>query len=112
MRKRAQEIRAAIRLSVQLVHRRPTSADHGVLIAFALFLSAPSHPANIGAAARAIKTMGFARLVIVNPRLPDYREIRSGLRFDRRHGVLRRASRTHAGASPDGCHDGVLDDRL
>lgn len=31
-----------------------------------------SHPGNIGAAARAMKTMGFARLVLVNPRcFPD-----------------------------------------
>jgi tRNA/rRNA methyltransferase len=31
-----------------------------------------SHPGNIGAAARAIKTMGFARLVLVQPKLfPD-----------------------------------------
>lgn len=27
----------------------------------------PSHPGNVGAAARAIKTMGFARLFLVNP---------------------------------------------
>ena len=32
----------------------------------------PSHPGNIGAVARAIKTMGFSRLVLVNPkRFPD-----------------------------------------
>lgn len=30
----------------------------------------PSHPGNVGAAARALKTMGFARLVLVRPRLP------------------------------------------
>lgn len=30
-----------------------------------------SHPGNIGAAARAMKTMGFAQLVLVNPRFPD-----------------------------------------
>jgi tRNA/rRNA methyltransferase len=30
-----------------------------------------SHPGNIGAAARAIKTMGFAELVLVNPRFAD-----------------------------------------
>ncbi|MDJ0927783.1 MAG: RNA methyltransferase [Gammaproteobacteria bacterium] len=30
-------------------------------------LVAPTHPGNIGAAARAIKTMGFARLVLVAP---------------------------------------------
>lgn len=37
-------------------------------------LVAPSHPGNVGAAARAIKTMGFARLVVVRPRHADYRE--------------------------------------
>jgi len=36
-------------------------------------LVAPSHPGNIGAAARAIKAMGFARLVVVNPRVADFR---------------------------------------
>lgn len=30
-----------------------------------------SHPGNIGAAARAMKTMGFGRLVLVNPRFAD-----------------------------------------
>lgn len=34
----------------------------------------PSHPGNIGAAARAIKTMGFAQLVVVAPRHADYRD--------------------------------------
>jgi tRNA/rRNA methyltransferase len=29
----------------------------------------PSHPGNVGAAARAIKTMGFSRLVLVEPRV-------------------------------------------
>jgi tRNA/rRNA methyltransferase len=37
-------------------------------------LVAPSHAGNIGAAARAIKTMGFRRLVVVQPRDPDYRD--------------------------------------
>jgi len=31
----------------------------------------PSHPGNVGSAARAIKTMGFAELALVEPRLPD-----------------------------------------
>ena len=31
----------------------------------------PSHPGNVGAAARALKTMGFARLVLVAPRVPN-----------------------------------------
>ena len=30
-----------------------------------------SHPGNIGATARAIKTMGFSQLVLVNPRFAD-----------------------------------------
>src|SRR2546421_9384083 len=35
-------------------------------------LSRPSHPGNIGAAARAMKTMGFDDLALVDPRhLPD-----------------------------------------
>jgi tRNA/rRNA methyltransferase len=33
-------------------------------------LVAPSHPGNVGAAARALKTMGFSRLVLVAPRVP------------------------------------------
>lgn len=37
-------------------------------------LVAPSHPGNIGAAARAIKTMGFRRLVVVAPKHPDFRD--------------------------------------
>ena len=36
-------------------------------------LVAPSHPGNIGSAARAIKTMGFRRLTVVEPRYADYR---------------------------------------
>lgn len=37
-----------------------------------IVLSRPSHPGNIGAAARAMKTMGFARLVLVDPKVyPD-----------------------------------------
>src|SRR3546814_3566830 len=31
----------------------------------------PSHPGNVGSAARAIKTMGFSDLVLVEPRYPD-----------------------------------------
>jgi tRNA/rRNA methyltransferase len=34
----------------------------------------PSHPGNVGAAARALKTMGFARLVLVRPRVSHVHE--------------------------------------
>lgn len=37
-------------------------------------LSRPSHPGNIGAAARAMKTMGFSRLVLVDPKLFPHAE--------------------------------------
>ena len=37
-----------------------------------IILSHPQHPGNVGAAARAMKTMGLSRLVLVNPRqFPD-----------------------------------------
>ncbi|EDT39111.1 RNA methyltransferase [Burkholderia ambifaria] len=34
----------------------------------------PSHPGNVGAAARALKTMGFSRLVLVAPRVPHVQD--------------------------------------
>lgn len=36
-------------------------------------LVTPSLPANVGAAARALRTMGFARLVVVAPEMPQFR---------------------------------------
>ena len=43
-----------------------------ILQRIAVVLSRPSHPGNIGAAARAMKTMGFADLALVAPRhFPD-----------------------------------------
>ncbi len=43
-----------------------------VLDRIRVVLSHPSHPGNIGAAARAMKTMGLSRLVLVNPKaFPD-----------------------------------------
>ena len=43
-----------------------------VLDRIRVVLSHPSHPGNIGAAARAMKAMGLSRLVLVNPKLfPD-----------------------------------------
>ena len=40
-----------------------------------------SHPGNIGAAARAMKTMGFSELVLVNPRFPDALEQAEAVAF-------------------------------
>jgi len=46
--------------------------DSEILRRIAVVLARPSHPGNIGAAARAMKTMGFSDLVLVAPRhFPD-----------------------------------------
>src|SRR5690242_19707559 len=42
-----------------------------------IVLARPSHPGNIGAAARAMKTMGFADLRLVSPRRPPDGEARA-----------------------------------
>ena len=47
-------------------------ASHPILDRIRVVLARPSHPGNIGAAARAMKTMGFADLRLVAPRhAPD-----------------------------------------
>lgn len=57
---------------------RPLDDPHGALVGdlfsrVRFVLVSPSHPGNVGAAARAIKTMGFAELFLVTPRLNDVR---------------------------------------
>jgi tRNA/rRNA methyltransferase len=47
------------------------SAPAGGFTSTRFILVEPSHPGNVGAAARALKTMGFARLVLVAPRVAD-----------------------------------------
>ena len=44
-------------------------SDPAVLDRIRIVLCQPSHPGNIGAVARAMKTMGFDRLALVAPRL-------------------------------------------
>lgn len=57
------------------VHRaRPPVLDRVRVV-----LVAPSHPANIGACARAIRVMGINRLVLVAPRLADAARHRDAL---------------------------------
>lgn len=48
----------------------------GPLSRIRVVLVEPAHPGNIGAAARALKTMGLARLVLVRPRAFPHREAR------------------------------------
>ena len=53
----------------------------GPLHRIRVVLSRPSHPGNIGAAARAMKTMGIAQLVLVRPKrfpAPEARAMASG----------------------------------
>src|SRR5215467_16257903 len=53
----------------------------GPLSRIRIVLSRPSHPGNIGAAARAMKTMGIAQLYLVRPRRfpdPEARAMASG----------------------------------
>jgi tRNA/rRNA methyltransferase len=51
----------------------PDSAFSSLAKRVRFVLVAPTHPGNIGAAARAVCTMGFAHLVIVNPAMGDFR---------------------------------------
>lgn len=44
-------------------------------------LCSPSHPGNIGSAARAIKTMGFTDLRVVTPKDPNYKEHPEAIAF-------------------------------
>ena len=46
----------------------PASTDRAVLDRIRIVLSRTSHPGNIGAAARAMKTMGLSRLMLVTPK--------------------------------------------
>ena len=48
--------------------RQNRAMPRSILDRVAVVLSRPSHPGNIGAAARAMKTMGFAELALVAPR--------------------------------------------
>jgi len=66
--------------------RRSPDGDHERVITAAadrirFVLVAPSHPGNIGAAARAIRTMGFRRLAVVSPREPGFRSHEEALAF-------------------------------
>ncbi|MDR9228456.1 tRNA (cytidine/uridine-2'-O-)-methyltransferase TrmJ [Burkholderia multivorans] len=48
----------------------PFRSPSGGFTSTRFVLVEPSHPGNVGAAARALKTMGFSRLVLVAPRVP------------------------------------------
>ncbi len=56
----------------------------------------PSHPGNIGSAARAIKTMGFTDLRVVNPRVPGYKEDPEAVALATSSVDVLQAASTHA----------------
>lgn len=56
----------------------------------------PSHPGNIGSAARAIKTMGFTDLRVVNPRVADYKADKEAIALATSSVDVLQNCRTHA----------------
>jgi tRNA/rRNA methyltransferase len=58
-------------------------------------LVAPSHPGNIGAAARAIRTMGFRRLAVVAPREAEFRLHEQALAFATHAADVLQAATVH-----------------
>lgn len=59
-------------------------------------LCEPGHPGNIGSAARAIKTMGFRDLRVVNPREADYRTHEEAIAYATSSVDVLEASRSYA----------------
>ena len=59
-------------------------------------LCEPSHPGNIGSAARAIKTMGFRDLRVVAPREAGFRTHEEAIAFATSSVDVLEACRTHA----------------
>jgi tRNA/rRNA methyltransferase len=55
----------------------------------------PSHPGNIGAAARALRTMGFGRLAVVAPREPGFRHHPEAVAFATHAVDVLRAASVH-----------------
>lgn len=59
----------------------PAQTDTSVFQRLRFVLVETSRPGNIGAAARAMKTMGFSELVLVNPRFPDAAQQEEAIAF-------------------------------
>jgi tRNA/rRNA methyltransferase len=70
-----------------------------------IVLARPSHPGNIGAAARALRAMGFARLLVVAPRDPDFRSAPEALALATHGADVLAAAEVHA--TLDGALAGV-----
>lgn len=58
-----------------------SKTDTSVFSTLRFILVGTSHPGNVGAAARAMKTMGFSRLVLVKPRFDDVLKQKEAIAF-------------------------------
>jgi len=58
-------------------------------------LVAPSHPGNIGAAARALKTMGWRRLAVVAPKVAEFRGHEAAIAFASNAQDILQGATTH-----------------
>lgn len=70
-RRQSRRESAKISLNFSVLVRKMSFIEREQSIRFVLV--EPSHPGNIGSAARAIKTMGFSRLYVVNPQNLGYK---------------------------------------
>ncbi len=59
----------------------PASAGHLGRHLVNFVLIEPSHPGNVGSAARALQVMGFERLTVVKPRVPEVHRHRAAISF-------------------------------
>jgi tRNA/rRNA methyltransferase len=84
----------------------PSEIDTSVFKRLRFVLVETSRAGNIGAAARALKTMGFGELVLVSPRFPDALTDPEALAFaSGAHDVLEGARIVdHIGAALEGCN--------
>ena len=73
-------------------------------------LVATSHPGNIGSAARAMKTMGFSELVLVNPRVDNVLEHEEAIAFA--SGAQDVIGIDDPGAERGGSSEGVVRNRV
>lgn len=71
LRRDAAIVKEAVRLRYALPSTSSMSTELPIFERLRFVLVETSHPGNIGAAARAMKTMGFTELVLVNPRFAN-----------------------------------------
>lgn len=82
----------------------PSETSNSLFARLRFVLVETSHPGNVGATARAMKTMGFSQLVLVNPRYADVLQHDEALAFaSGAHDVL--AAARIVGSLEEALHD-------